>query len=91
MFLFRSIKALLYESLLPIFGFSITLLRTNLVVSTSLISNNEDRLEKNIWSDLGLGEKVKIIEGFAGNIKITESLDLKLAEMILSLREVSCV
>ena len=37
------------------------------------------------------GEKVKIIEGFAGNIKITESLDLKLAEMILSLRGVSCV
>ena len=37
------------------------------------------------------GEKVKIIEGFAGNIKITESLDLKLAGMILSSRGVSCV
>ena len=37
------------------------------------------------------GEKVKIIEGFAGNIKITESLDLKLAEMILSLKGGACV
>ena len=34
--------------------------------ATSLISNNEDRLEKNIWSELGSGEKVKIKSYFDG-------------------------
>ena len=32
----------------------------------SLISNNEDRLEKNIWSELGSGEKIKIKSYFDG-------------------------
>jgi len=32
----------------------------------SLISNNEDRLEKNIWSELGGGEKIKIKSYFDG-------------------------
>ena len=34
--------------------------------ATSLISNNEDRLNKKIWSDLGEGEKVKIKSYFDG-------------------------
>ena len=34
--------------------------------ATSLISNNEDRLNKRIWSDLGEGEKVKIKSYFDG-------------------------
>ena len=34
--------------------------------ATSLISNNDDRLEKNIWSELGHGEKVKIRSYFDG-------------------------
>ncbi len=34
--------------------------------ATSLISNNEGRLEKNIWSELGSGEKVKIKSYFDG-------------------------
>ena len=55
------------------------------------MNKTEERKEKLYELIFNHGEKVKIIEGFAGNIKITESLDLKLAEMILSLRGVSCV
>jgi len=34
--------------------------------ASSLIANNEDRLDKNIWSDLGDGEKVKVKSYFDG-------------------------
>ena len=50
--------------------------------ATSLISNNEDRLEKNIWSDLGLGEKVKIKSYFDG---ISEAVGVSdIIEQVLS-------
>ena len=54
-----------------------------------LISCSSENENKTSEIELS-GEKVKIIEGFAGNIKITESLDLKLAEMILSLKGGAC-
>ena len=44
--------------------------------ATSLISNNEDRLEKNIWSELGDGEKVKIKSYFDGISEATGISDI---------------
>ncbi|EMH79816.1 DNA/RNA helicase, superfamily I [alpha proteobacterium HIMB114] len=44
--------------------------------ATSLISNNEDRLEKNIWSELGDGEKVKIKSYFDGISEATGVSDI---------------
>ena len=44
--------------------------------ATSLISNNEDRLEKNIWSELGDGEKVKIKSYFDGISEATGTSDI---------------
>ncbi len=39
--------------------------------ASSLIANNEDRLDKNIWSDLGDGEKVKVKSYFDGRNEAT--------------------
>ena len=39
--------------------------------ASSLIANNEDRLDKNIWSDLGDGEKVKVKSYFDGKNEAT--------------------
>ena len=39
--------------------------------ASSLIANNEDRLGKNIWSDLGDGEKVKVKSYFDGRNEAT--------------------
>ena len=44
--------------------------------ATSLISNNEDRLKKNIWSELGDGEKVKIKSYFDGISEATGISDI---------------
>jgi len=44
--------------------------------ATSLISNNKDRLEKNIWSELGDGEKVKIKSYFDGISEATGISDI---------------
>ena len=44
--------------------------------ATSLISNNEDRLEKKIWSELGDGEKVKIKSYFDGISEATGISDI---------------
>ena len=44
--------------------------------ATSLISINEDRLEKNIWSELGDGEKVKIKSYFDGISEATGISDI---------------
>ncbi len=40
--------------------------------ATSLISNNKDRLIKDIWSDLGKGDKVNINSYFDGNSEANE-------------------
>ena len=44
--------------------------------ATSLISNNESRLNKNIWSELGSGEKVKIKSYFDGISEATGISDI---------------
>ena len=45
---------------------------TNILnTASSLIANNEDRLDKNIWSDLGDGEKVKVKSYFDGRNEAT--------------------
>ena len=43
--------------------------------ASSLIANNEDRLDKNIWSDLGDGEKVKVKSYFDGRNEATGITD----------------
>ena len=44
--------------------------------ASSLIANNEDRLDKNIWSDLGDGEKVKVKSYFDGRNEATGISDI---------------
>ena len=44
--------------------------------ATSLISNNESRLDKNIWSKLGKGEKVKIKSYYDGISEATGISDI---------------
>jgi DNA helicase-2/ATP-dependent DNA helicase PcrA len=44
--------------------------------ASSLITNNEDRLDKNIWSDLGDGEKVKVKSYFDGRNEATGISDI---------------
>jgi DNA helicase-2/ATP-dependent DNA helicase PcrA len=44
--------------------------------ASSLIAHNEDRLDKNIWSDLGNGEKVKVKSYFDGRNEATGISDI---------------
>lgn len=51
--------------------------------ASSLIANNEDRLDKNIWSDLGDGEKVKVKSYFDGRneaIGISDTIEQNLSK-----------
>lgn len=51
--------------------------------ASSLIANNEDRLDKNIWSDLGDGEKVKVKSYYDGRneaIGISDTIEQNLSK-----------